>query len=164
MEVKLLKDDHLKQLGRITVNFQLIELQFAFVLWLLIDENDQRKGQIITSQMSFSKICDVLMSFVKHKIPNEKSVEKLEEYVKRASQLEQKRNSVIHSSWTTGGEDDISIRFKYATSRKKGLQVISEKITPGNLKDIADEAQEITNGFLKDVFALLKETGITRHK
>ena len=151
----MLTDDHLKQLGRITVNFQLIETVFSFLLWQLNDPKDQRKGQILTSRMSFSRICDVLVSLAKYVLSDDERAGRIKEFVRQASQLEQKRNSVIHSAWTSGVEGDVSVRFKYVTSRRKGFQVISERTTPDDLKNIADEAKEIGDRFLREVIGKL---------
>ncbi len=150
-------DDHLKQLGRVTVNFQLMEVYISFFLWALVDSEDQGKGQILTSKMPFSRICDVALALMKRKFADNHVdvVRRIEQHIKKASQLEQDRNTMLHSVWAVGTAEDPSTRLKYIISRRKGFEVVVEQVSPGDIQSIADDMKKLSEEFLKDILIVL---------
>jgi hypothetical protein len=56
-----LSSEFLIALGRISVNFQVLELYVGILTWSLISLGE-RIGQIVTSQLFFNRLCDLLAS------------------------------------------------------------------------------------------------------
>ncbi len=143
-----LSDDFLRALGRISANFQALEASIAFLTWSLINA-DQTIGQIITSQVSFNRLCDLLSSLFRYRVKEQALLEKLEEILRKASEAEQRRNTVIHSVWMT---DDVSgepFRLKITSKRKKGLDIHTENIDAAELNKIADFIRNVAEDMLK---------------
>jgi len=93
-------DDHKKEIGRLCMAFQNLESVICFLTWTLIGEC-QQVGQIVTSNMSFSRVCDTLVGLSVYRFGEDTDTTKsIAALVKQASQLEQKRNRFIHSYWT----------------------------------------------------------------
>jgi hypothetical protein len=93
-------DEMLRALGRVTVNFQLTEMMLNMLTWMLISE-DARIGKIITSNLSFSRVCDVFLSIVRLKADGQDElITEVEGLIKKASELEQERNTLVHSCYT----------------------------------------------------------------
>lgn len=145
------KDNFLAALGLITANFQVLEKYTEFFVWSLIGQ-DQEIGQIVTSQMSFDRICDTLYSLFRYRTQNSEMIKELDNIIQRTFQAEEKRNSVIHSSWLGLGSPDSSItRFKITSKWKKGLKHQYEEMTPGDLRKIAlfiKQVQEELQSFI----------------
>ena len=57
-------------LGRTIANFQMLEQLTEFFTWSLIG-NDQDIGQMITSQLSFQKLCDLAFAIFKYKFDDQ---------------------------------------------------------------------------------------------
>jgi hypothetical protein len=155
MSATNVSDDLLKQLGRISVNFQFMETHIAFLTWIFI-KSDQRTGQIVTANLSFSRLCDVCMSLFRHRYADQALLEKLDAIIKRASESENQRNLLMHSMWLTQADPADHMRMKYTISRKAGLKVHAEKMTIENIRAVADEMQAVIdalNRFMLELFA-----------
>src|SRR2546428_8736610 len=92
------RDDHLKAIGQITVNFTLLESQLQFLVWTLIGP-DQRLGQTITAELSFRAVQTVAGSVFRHRYVHSEKIDELSNLLKRVSQVAEKRNQIIHSLW-----------------------------------------------------------------
>ena len=154
-----LNDNFLQALGRITVNIQTLETVLSFITWSLIGP-DQKVGMIITSQMSFKRLCNLLGALFRHKVQSPERVEELNDLLRRAATVEQRRNTVIHSTWSTSDEAGLpeASRFKITASRKKGLNIQSEGATLDDLNEIADEMREVIRvliSFMKSNHAII---------
>jgi hypothetical protein len=136
------RDDHLKAIGQITVNFALLESTLAFLVWDLIG-SDQRLGQIITAELSFRSIQALASSIFRHKCEHDEQIGELEHLLKRISDAEAKRNQIIHSIWAAGDTAEKITRIKYTAKIKKGFDVKFEQYTAVHLMEIADEISEL---------------------
>jgi hypothetical protein len=146
-------DAVLKALGRVTVNFQFLESNLSIATWTLIS-TDQRIGQIVTQNLSFSKLCVVFSALVTHRAKNPTAVEEVQQLMKKASELEQRRNAFMHSSWATseGRPDAGSVRLKSSMDRKKGWKLNAEELTPEAINHVADDMTELVNALLNWIF------------
>ena len=142
-------------LGRVTVNFQFLESSLSIATWTLIS-SDQRVGQIVTCGLSFNKLCDVFSALVQHRTTKIKVVKEVFELIKQASELEQKRNAFMHSSWATsqGRPDAGSVRIKSSMNRKKGWLLQAQDLTPEAINRVADEMGTLTTTLTSCIFKL----------
>jgi hypothetical protein len=94
---------------------------------------------MVTAGMSFPRQLDLLTSLFRHRFPDHAKLQSLELLVRRISELEQKRNGVMHSTWLLlSSNPNEATRFKITTTRNKGLHQTRVVITPAELDKIAD--------------------------
>jgi len=136
------RDDHLKAMGLITVNFSLLENTIAFIIWLLLGL-DQQTGQIITSELSFRRLLELFSSLCRNKKNDKVTLEKLKTLLKRIEHAEQERNKIIHSMWTAGNDEETITRFKITAKIRNGLMHQYEQLKVEHLNKIADEIAEV---------------------
>jgi hypothetical protein len=131
------------QLGRVAVNFQHVEMSLAFLTWALIPVPQDRRA-IITSQLPFDRLLTVFYLLLKgHIAHNASHVAELDEISKKASELEQNRNTLMHSVWAAGEAGEVT-RMKWAASRKKGLSVQSPETTAADIQKVADDLRDLS--------------------
>jgi len=129
--------DHLRAIGRITANFALLELMVSFCVWQLIG-SDQRLGQIITAELSFRKLLDLLSSLFRHRVSDPQLIEELNGLIAEAAQAEEKRNLITHSYWAASDTRETITRAKMTARRYGGLKHQFEPMSVQDLDDIAD--------------------------
>lgn len=139
----------LKALGRISVNFQILEASITFFIWNLIG-SDQNIGKIITSQVSFSKNCNLLSSLFRYRVQDTIKIKELNNILKRVGEAEQRRNTIIHSIWTINDEDPKAkpLRIKITSNRKAGLNMQTEDIEAEELNKIANLFSELVDDLI----------------
>jgi wobble nucleotide-excising tRNase len=138
----VLSNEHYRAIGRISVMFSDVESWTSSFIWQLICP-DQFVGQMVTAGMSFPRQLDLLISLFLHRFADPSQRESLKELTKRISELEQKRNMVMHSTWILQSSDpNEATRFKITATRKRGLHQSKEITTPAELDTIADGFQK----------------------
>ena len=144
-ETKLpLTDEQLKQIGRITANFSFLEFVLSFCICGLIND-DQRVGQIITSQMSFQNLVHLLGSLFKHRGFDAEKITAFDKLLGEAMQIEQRRNEITHSIWATHQDEGKSSRVKITARFKKGFEMQWEPMGVDELKQIADSITNVAH-------------------
>ena len=131
---------HLQEIGKITVNFAFLEDVISFFVWTWISK-DQTVGQIITAELSFRNLIALLSSIFRHRTEDSEKVKMLDALLKRALQLEEKRNIITHSVWAGGKtpDTDTITRVKRSAKIYKGLRHQFEQIGVADLNKIAKE-------------------------
>ncbi len=143
------KAHHAQPLGRMVANFANLEMYVAWLAHLLISR-DQIIGRIVTSKLSFANTTAVVAALARHKLKGP-ILEELLGLLKRASALEQKRNTLTHSVWTLpveGEQDPDTVgRLKFKISTKKGYV---EEVEDLPLKEI-DAVSDGIGALMKDI-------------
>jgi hypothetical protein len=143
--------EHLTQLGDITVSFALLESALKYIVWSLIS-NDQMIGQIITAEIPFKSIRALAISLYIHKKGKDnQGYIKLKELMSLASNIEERRNQIIHSVWGAGKDVNHITRIKTSAKESKGLQHNFEEISIEYLKKFSNEIKQVAenlNNFL----------------
>ena len=153
------KDRFLAALGLVSTNYQVLEKYVEFFVWTLIGQ-DQEIGQILTSQMSFRRLCDTLCSLFRHRVQDSEMVEELEGIIKKAAQAEERRNALIHSSWWGLESTDLPVtRLKITSKRKRGLKHTYESMDPDDLREVALFIKEVVEE-LQDLIDKAQDEGI----
>ncbi len=129
--------DHLRAIGQITANFAVLELVVSLSAWSLIG-SDQTLGQIITAELSFRKLLDLLSNLYRLRVNHPQLTEELDGLIAQAAQAEEKRNVITHSYWAAGDTHETSTRVKMTAKRYKGLKHRSEPMSVEALNEIAD--------------------------
>jgi hypothetical protein len=140
-----LNEEQLKALGRVCVTFQAIEVRLAFVTWSLIS-NEQAVGRIITPLLSFAKLCDLASMLISHRFPGTPLADELHQIIRRVSELEQERNTLIHSAWAYRADrpEVEGERVKITVKRYRGVRVDCCETPAAQINGIADQMQEAT--------------------
>jgi hypothetical protein len=146
--------DHLAAIGLITINFAMLESTIASGVWLLL-ELDQKRGQIITAELSFRGLVALFSSLYREKTNDSTKLEELDALVKKVMGTEEKRNIISHSLWAIGTSDQTISRIKTTAKMSKGLKHTFEQVTVESLMQIADEiadaAAEIQFFYVRDM-------------
>lgn len=147
-----------RELGRVVVNFQALETFLAFHTWYLIP-TDQKTGAIITSLLSFDRLLTVFHLLMKEKVGHVPTLsEELETVSRRAAELEQQRNTLMHSAWASDESGNVR-RLKWTASRRKGLVTHTPETSVEEIRRIADDLGKI--GSRLGVFAeAAREAGL----
>lgn len=132
-----LSDEHLRSIGKITAYFAKLELLVSFCIWSLI-EGEQRLGQIVTAELSFSGKVALLSSLYRYRVNSPERLTELEELLDRVSQAEEKRNAMIHSFWGAGRTKETITRIKTTAKRSKGLKFHFQEMKVQELDEVAD--------------------------
>jgi hypothetical protein len=118
---------------------------------------------MVTAGISFQRQVDLLTSLFHYRFSVEPVRAELKTHTKRLSELEQRRNAVMHSSWLRRSADlTQATRFKITTDRKKGLAQAKEVLTPTELDRIADGFCDVLydfSGFMIPLVSGLQHLG-----
>ena len=157
--------EYLSAIGAIINNFSFLEYTIAFYCNNLINPKIPGTGFIITSEMSFRNLVNMLATLFKHAFDNEQVQEKIKGYLKRIDECAKHRNLVAHSIWTPEFDSvkevkgEVIRRVKYTAKREVGLDLQWENYTLDDLTKISDDIktlnQEITE-FFDSVFVSLE--------
>jgi len=155
------RDEYLAAMGEVTVNFQSLEATTRMFAAGLISP-DQKLGLIVTSQQSFQRLCQLLEALFRYRSTSEERLRQLTELLKRASTAEERRNSIVHSSWLTSepnseGRETVA-RVKISTKQKHGLKVDFEAIQPHDLRALANELRGLVVA-MTQLYSATREAG-----
>jgi hypothetical protein len=145
-------DDQLRALGRITANFQLLEMLLALWTGVLI-KTDQAAGFMITSQLSFRRLCALMGTMFRHRIVEVEARSVMERLLKQAAQIEERRNAFVHSTWSNPDQQSKTARGKIILS-KDGVRVHTEKLSSDEMNHVGDSISELIkelNAFMSDL-------------
>ncbi len=126
----------LAAIGLVIVRFQGLEFTIRWFIGMLSNIcNDQPLVNIQTVKYSFKNLVLVLSALAKEK--GFHRIDDLEFLIKKCYSVEQIRNQLIHSVWTTGP------RMKSDLSSKRGLQHKSENFSCEELEAIAETIKKL---------------------
>jgi hypothetical protein len=128
-------DEQLRAIGWIVTEFANLEGMLAIVVGVFAGVSHERPGMILTTQLSFSNLVSVFESLVYDLNPSEEALDIVHDLVTRARNVNDRRNGIIHSTWSEGNTPDKAIRVKM--SLKKGLKSAAEEVTVENLEALA---------------------------
>ena len=131
-------------IGELTVNFALLEGTVAHGIWLLLhpgNAGEQRTGQIVTAELSFRRLVEMLSCLYLHRHPDGDQ-EGLKQLRAKLFHLEEKRNTIIHSYWGQDFDSGQTTRLK-TTAKAKGIVYQSEIVTRTDIEEIANAITEL---------------------
>lgn len=136
-----LSDDLVRAIGEVNVNFSALELVVHAIIWRFFEEPKAgaNVGPIVTSQLSFTRACQLLHALaIRQKGAGHAVLTQLEETLKRVAQAEQRRNLVVHSAWLPH-VDATKGAFRMKVDLKKGsLQWAVEAAPPAKIRETAE--------------------------
>jgi hypothetical protein len=133
------QDEIHRLIGRVSSNFNGLEKYIQTLITQLIGAG-QQLGEIITSELSFRNLISLLFSLYKFKKTDKKYIDKMDKICKKANELEQKRNQVIHSTWAFNIKSEKEVlRVKTTSKYKKGLNYVFENKNINELHILSDD-------------------------
>lgn len=143
-----MKEQHYTELGVLIVQFQNLEQTIAFFTTELIS-NDQTLGNILISKISFRNLCELFETLFNYRCINPELNEALKKLLTRIKEIEDKRNTYVHSTWgfpsTRLGEGALRIKKKI---KKNLLSFDLEVLTEDDIRKTTIEIQKVINDFL----------------
>ena len=140
-------------LGRLTVNYSLLEENFILLITALLGV-DFKIGDIITCKQSFSGLLKLSDALFRQKIDDQELLEQLRLVINQASKCAERRNSLIHSMWYFADPEIGTVQIKKKVKIGKGFQ---DTFDPADVDDINDLVKSIEETVLA-VTGLLIET------
>jgi len=145
----------LVQIGDITVSFALLESIIQILVGSFLAEH-QRIGQIITAELSFKNLRALTKSLYKERHGEDTDFGILRELMKRAANLEGKRNLITHSVWAAGDTADTVTRIKMTAKETGGLSFQVKKFGENDLKAVAHDLKELSAEILEFMQRLIQ--------
>ncbi len=140
-------DEHLKSIGRITVNFALLEEILSLCIRALI-KSEQQVGHILTAELSLKQKVALFSSLYKYRVHNTEEPPELKKLLSRVAQAEEKRNTTIHALWSTGSTKEMVTRVKITAKRSSGLKFHFREMSVQDLDEIANFIADVTNDLI----------------
>jgi hypothetical protein len=106
-------------LGNFIMEFQLLETFIKDAISFLLNKNDSTPGRIVTAEMSFRALLDVLAALFHHKTKDDEKTELLKASLKECQTISERRNALVHSYWYTNDSGE-TVRLK---NRVRGLNL-----------------------------------------
>jgi hypothetical protein len=114
-----LPDELVCAVGRVVVNFQLLEFTVVRLIWIMAF-TDEYVGERKTAGLLFSKLLDLLSSAFHAHVQTPLLLKTFDDLMSRARDINETRNRVVHSWWFTDLDGGQPSRLKL--SRKTPQQ------------------------------------------
>jgi len=131
-------------LGHVLTAFQRLEHQLKGVTGYFVDQSDYKLGIIVTSEISFRALLNLVYSLAQHRGVEKKRIESLQEILKDCFAAEQRRNTFVHSYWEPEPESLRTTRFKYTAKYPAGYKHQIEDVTEADLLKFTKEIYELS--------------------
>ncbi|KAA3609237.1 MAG: hypothetical protein DWQ05_22345 [Calditrichaeota bacterium] len=134
-----IKQDELhKAIGKVSNYFSGLETYISSLIWILIGAGKD-VGEIITSELSFHRLTALLRCLFLYRKSDSAEIERMDSILKRANDIEQRRNKVIHSLWAVNSQNDELLRVKTTAKYKTGLKYHFDRTNMEELQKLTDD-------------------------
>ena len=142
MKKEKVRDDYLKAIGSIVVEFSTLESEIAFAVSLLVGR-DLHLGARLTAGENFSSLSRLFETLFKYRVRDKIEIQKLDELLKKLNGINDLRNSTLHSVWSFIRSEEGLIAFAI---RRKASKTGSERFSVSRqLPDVAELLQVTEN-------------------
>ncbi len=141
-------------IGDMTVSFALLESGLKTLAESLLGAG-QRLGQIVTAELFFKALRALAESLYLHRNGEDQHYPVVRDLLRRANELEQRRNVFTHSVWGAG-EGTVSVqRFKTTARERHGVKHQSEEVTVDDFASLVLSIQELAYDIQRFHFELI---------
>jgi len=144
---KPVKAEAMQAIGLVAARFSLLELTVSALIWNLI-ETPQRVGRLVTGRLSFSQLLTLLQVLNNETVEDEDYRGRIEKVIRRAREVNDRRNEIIHSLWVFSDETVSITRLKLAVTAKK-FDFQTEDLTAKQLRTFATRIKKLSNDFIQ---------------
>jgi hypothetical protein len=145
-----MRDEQLKAIGRVVVNFSGLEFFYEVLAWSLASMS-QDVGLIVTSELSFQQKRNLVCALTRESLKlHPAAALEIDELAKESRKIEEERNRIMHSLWgplTTDPEGPLA-RVKFTAKgqlRKQGEAAVD----PTQLISLADQISQLTGKLME---------------
>jgi hypothetical protein len=128
-------DEIKKAIGNFCISFNFLEHSIENFIWRLLG-NEQKVGQILTSQLGFSEIMALANALYQHKETQQEKIKAIEQMLKEADGFNKIRNGLMHCLYGVSKEKDGVTTISYRMKFRDGLKVFSVEVLPKNSEEI----------------------------
>lgn len=149
-------------LGRLTVNFSLLEFYLHF-LFFMVSGRNSHLTKVMTSQLSFQRIVACIKSLYPNIVTDQAKQVHLFAVLSKALNMEGNRNKHIHSIWLpddVNNPTELAVRYKHTIHRKKGLQSQIEQVDHTLVNQLSEDLLKCSfdiEAIVLDLYEFLKQ-------
>lgn len=126
-------------LGSVLTSFQDLQHRLTEIAGYFLDQNDFQVGIIVTSELSFRGLINLVYSLAQHRGVAPERIESLRDILKDCFAAEQRRNTLVHSYWEPEPETLRVTRYKYTSKYPQGYRHQLENVSEADLLRFATE-------------------------
>ncbi len=140
-----LKAEHLKALGRITVNYSFMEMMLRSSLALLCEPDDEI-ARALTSGAGFGQLLAHVASVCEIRaVQGLRVAADFAELKGRMEKAAKKRNDVVHALWEVGDTPGVITAHRIQRRSRKGSLEKGTPLTSMDLNAISDEILDVAS-------------------
>jgi hypothetical protein len=144
-----LTTDHFTAIGRVAMEWSVIEGYIAFLVRVLVD-NNKRIGMTMTVNLQSPAHCDLLKALIYERLGDTPDVKRFRKFIDHINIDKEdgrrsprtRRNTIIHGSWVSAGDPPTT----YAVTHKARGRLKSKSMAYSivNINAFADEIGDLT--------------------
>lgn len=136
-------EEFTSSVGKLTLNFA--HLEFMFSLFAGMHMNTGYPfNELVLSELSFRQLMNVSVGLHELLESDKMKRDRFKQIVKRATSLEQERNTITHSFYGMETKTKTIVRHKNVTRIKGGYRQQRQEITANNILVIANEIEQLS--------------------
>jgi hypothetical protein len=137
-------DQVVRGLGLVSIQFQSLESLIKIGIGELVAKDDPIMGMLITAELPFKGLIDLLYVAWEHSSKDRETSEELAKILKRCGNAARRRNELVHSYWSQETKDGktVAIRVKFTARLRQGLRMKNETITAAIMEKVAQELRD----------------------
>ena len=139
-------------IGKLSVGFQHIETILGLLIGRLMG-TEKHIGSIISSQLSFRKLCELCGTLYRYRIKDENEITKFNLILQKLDKIAEERNTIIHSLLAIDIENNEATFIKIKPPRGKDFEVKYKDANVSELNSLIDTM----NSTNKELFNLYIE-------
>lgn len=144
----LLPEDHVRDVGRVVVNFQHLEFLIVRLIWIMA-ATDENIGQRVTAMVPFSKLLDLLSSIFHYEVKVPETVKRFDHLISRAQKINADRNRIVHSWWFVDFDSGAPSRLKF---KAKDARTDTENIDMSAVSISAVQLADDFSAFINELY------------
>ena len=129
-------------LGRVVHNYQALEYYLGVIAHVLIGHSDQRITKCITAELSFRGLVSLIAALHSEREPRRRIRAELTGLLKKASDLDARRNQLMHSVWSLDASGEQGTRLKATAKRELRWQV--EPVVGADIEKVASDIASLS--------------------
>lgn len=129
--------------GKLTLNFAHLEFMLSMFTGMHMNTG-YPYNELVLSELSFRQLVNVAVGLYELFEPSKEERSKFKDIIKRATLLEQQRNTITHSFYGMHERSKSIVRHKNVTRAKGGYRQHREEITAEAVLCIAYDIEEVS--------------------
>ena len=142
-----LSDDQYRAIGRISAEFNTLELATNFFVWALVNEDDLKMGRLALEGEQFSPMLERVTRLSRYIFQeSEEQLNPILQWVEQARDVLKRRNAVIHAQWTLDEPKGEMVGLRLLGKAKSILEV---EAGANELNRLADDITRVRRELMR---------------